>query len=239
MGQTFSRVGELSEKFMFDSLELSNIPEKQCAILRRHSSTRPKICVVEENGVRAVVKDFSTGRFIFRNTVGRFLVWREAKAYKRLENIRGIPALYRVIDGLAIVIEEIPSTNLEDLETEKKLPDKFFDDLRDLVDRCHERGMAHCDLKRAPNTLLGHDGLPYVIDWGASISEREFRLFPLSHVYRRFLLDDYMAIIKLKLRHVPGAVTREERKRYNYRSSAEKFIRAIRDRLREILQKVA
>jgi tRNA A-37 threonylcarbamoyl transferase component Bud32 len=224
---------------MFDSLKLSDIPERQCGILRPHSSTRPMICVVEENGVRAVVKDFSTGRFLFRNTVGRFLVWREAKAYRRLENIKGVPALYRIIDGLALVIEEIPSTNLESLETETKLPDRFFDALKDLVDRCHNRGLAHCDLKRAPNTLVGHDGLPYVIDWGASISESEFRVFPLNHIYRRFLLDDHMAIIKLKLRHAPEAVSREERKRYNYRSGAEKFIRTIRDRLREILQKVA
>jgi tRNA A-37 threonylcarbamoyl transferase component Bud32 len=239
MGQTFPRFGELSGKFMFDSLKLSDIPEKQCGILRRHSNTRPMICVVEENGVRAVVKDFSTGRFVFRNTIGRFLVWREAKAYKKLRNIKGIPALYRIIDGLALVMEEIPSNNLEGLETERKLPDKFFDDLKCLVDKCHERGLAHCDLKRAPNTLVGHDGLPYVIDWGASISEREFRIFPLNHIYRRFLLDDHMAIIKLKLRHDPEAVTRDERKRYNHRSGAEKFIRAVRDRLREVLQKVA
>jgi serine/threonine-protein kinase RIO1 len=111
--------------------------------------------------------------------------------------------------------------------------------LKDLVDRYHKKGLVHCDLKRAPNTLVGHDGLPYVIDWGASISEREFRFFPLNLIYQRFLLDDHMAIIKLKLRHAPEAVTLEERKRYNHRSGAEKLIRAIRDRLRDILQKVA
>jgi hypothetical protein len=48
-----------------------------------------------------------------------------------------------------------------------------------------------------------------------------------------------MAIIKLKLRHAPEAVTLEEIRRYNRRSGAEKLIRAIRDRLRAILQKVA
>jgi serine/threonine protein kinase len=224
---------------MFDSLKLSDIPGRQCEILREPSSTRPMICVVEENGFRAVVKDFSTGRFLFRNTVGRFLVWREAKAYRRLENIKGVPALYGVIDGLALVIQEIPSIDLESLDSETKLPDKFFDALKDLVNSCHRRGVAHCDLKRAPNTLVGHDGFPYVIDWAASISAREFRVFPLNYIYQRFLLDDYMAITKLKLRHAPEVVSLEERKRYNHRSCAEKFIRAIRDRLREILQKVA
>jgi len=224
---------------MFDSLKLSEIPDRQCGILRRPSSTRPLICVVEDDGLRAVVKDFSTGRFLFRNTVGRFLVWREAKAYRRLRRIKGIPALYRVIDGLALVMEEIPSTDLESLETASRLPGNFFDGLHELVDRFHERGLAHCDLKRAPNTLVGHDGRPYIIDWGASISESEFKFFPLNRIYERFLLDDYMAIIKLKLRHEPGAVTGEERERYSRRSVGEEVVRRIRDRLRELLQKLA
>ena len=224
---------------MFDSLKLSEIPDRQCEILRRPSSTRPLICVVENDGLRAVVKDFSPGRFLFRNTVGRFLVWREAKAYRRLRSIKGIPALYRVIDGLALVMEEIPSTDLEGLETSSKLPDNFFGALRELVDRFHERGLAHCDLKRAPNTLVGRDGRPYIVDWGASISESEFRFFPLNRVYERFLLDDYMAIIKLKLRHEPGAVTLEERERYGRRSAGERVIRTVRDGLRDILQKLA
>lgn len=224
---------------MFESLTLSDLPRKHCGILRRASNTRPAIWVVEENGVRAIVKDFSTNKFLFRHTVGRFLVWRESKAYKKLGNIRGVPGLYRVIDGLALVLEEIPCRNLENLEKDIQLSDTFFDALKDLVDSFHNNGLAHCDLKRAPNILLGNDGLPHIIDWGASISEREFRPFPLNLVYRRFLLDDYMAIIKQKLRHIPEAVTLEERARYNHRSGAEKLIRVVRDRLRHILQRIA
>jgi hypothetical protein len=92
-------------------------------------------------------------------------------------------------------------------------------------------------LKRAPNTILGDNGLPYIIDWAASISEKEFRIPPLSLIYRRFKLDDHMAITKLKLRHSPETVSPEEVARYNYRSWGERLIRAIRDRLREVLQK--
>jgi serine/threonine protein kinase len=211
---------------MFESLKLSDLPKRKSHLLRRPSSTRPAIWFVEENRVRAVVKDFSTNSFLFRNTIGRFLVWREGKAYRRLKGVKGVPIFYRVIGGLALVVEEIPGRDLENIEKEERLPEKFFDALKGLVDRCHERGVAHCDLKRVANTLRGQDGLPYIIDWGASISEKEFRFFP-------------MAIIKMKLRHIPEAVTREEKKRYNYRSGAERLIRAIRDRLRDILQKIA
>ncbi len=224
---------------MFDSLKLSDLLEKQCSILREVSNTRPMIWVIEENGVRAVVKDFSHNKFFFRNSIGRFLLWREAKAYRRLGNIRGTPSLFRVIGGRALVLEEIPGRNLENLGHGKGLPDNFFTNLKDLVDSFHKRGLAHCDLKRAPNFLLGHDGLPYIIDWGASISESEFKFFPLNRIYQRFIMDDYMAIIKLKMRHTPEAVTPEERTRYHRRSKAEILVRAVRDRLRNFLQKVA
>lgn len=223
---------------MFDELKLSDLPKKQCGIVRTSSGTRPAIRVVEKNGVRAVVKDYSANRFVFRNTVGRFLVWRESKAFRKLKGLRGVPTLYRVIDGLALVIEEIPGRSLENLEKEVRLPESFFFALKTLVDEFHKRGVAHCDLKRAPNTLLGDDGQPYVIDWGASISEGEFRISPLDLIFRRFVLDDYMAIIKLKLRHIPDAVSQDERDQYNYRSSGEILIRAIRDRLRQFLQRI-
>ena len=224
---------------MFESLKLTELPKIQCGILRKPSSTRPTIWIVEEKDVRAIVKDYSTSKFLFRNSVGRFLVWRESKAYRKMKNLKGIPKLYLVIDGLALVMEEITGRNLEELEDRMEIPQAFFNALKDLVAGFHKRGLAHCDLKRAPNTLLGNDGLPYIIDWGASISEREFGLFPLNLIYRRFLRDDYVAIIKMKLRHTPRAVTPKEKEFYKYRSGPEKMLRGIRDRLREILQKIA
>ncbi|MBW1797957.1 MAG: hypothetical protein JRJ21_06035 [Deltaproteobacteria bacterium] len=224
---------------MFESLKLSDLPKKQCEVLRKPSATRPAIRVVEEDGVRAVVKDFSTARFLFRNTAGRFLVWRERRAYRRMMNLKGIPKLYRVIDGLALVLEEIEGSSLEDLEDRVEIPEAFFDALKTLVAEFHKRGLAHCDLKRAPNTIVGVDGRPYIIDWGASISEREFGFFPLNLIYKRFRRDDYAAITKMKLRHIPQMVTAEERRIYENRGRAEKALRGLRDRLREFLQKIA
>jgi hypothetical protein len=94
-------------------------------------------------------------------------------------------------------------------------------------------------MKRAANVLLGDDGMPYLIDWGAAICESEFRFYPLSLIYRRFLLDDLLAVIKHKLRNQPHRVSAADRARYEYRSLAERAIRAIRDRLRRMGQKVA
>ena len=141
--------------------------------------------------------------------------------------------------GLALVLEEIPGRNIEGLEKEKRLPREFFEELRRLVERIHERGLAHCDLKRAPNILLGHDGKPYIVDWSASIFKTESRFFPLNLLYRRFLLDDFNAITKIQLRHCPENVTAEEKKHYDHRSRAERLIRLIRNKARALLQKIA
>ena len=194
---------------------------------------------VEKNGVRAVVKDFRSNGFLFRNIAGRFLIWREGKALRRLSGIKGVPALYHIIDGVALVMEEVPGRNLEEIQEEIRLPGTFFVEMKDLVDRFHQRGVAHCDLKRAPNTLIGPDGKPYIVDWAASIFRSEFRFFPLDLIYRRFLYDDYMAIVKLKLRHCPETVSREESVRYDHKSRLEVIVRKVRDRLREWLQRVA
>jgi RIO-like serine/threonine protein kinase len=221
-----------------ESLKLSSLPENHCGILRHSSNTRPVIWVIEENGVRGVVKDFSNSKFFYRNIIGRFLIWREHKAYKKLQGLEGVPACYGVIDGLALALEEIPSQPLEKHNKNIKLSRTFFDDLKNIVDSFHRKGLAHSDLKNGANVLVGYDGRPYIVDWSASISQKEFRFFPLNRIYLRFVLDDYFAIIKLKMRYVPETLTLEERRQYAKRSHMERGIRGIRDRLRKILKKI-
>ena len=224
---------------MFESLKLSDIPKRQCGILRKPSNTRPVIWILEENGVRAVVKDFCFNGFLFRNIIGRILVWREKRAYGKLKGIKGVPTLYRIIDGLALVLEAIPGKNIESREAVAKLSDSFFEELRRLVENIHKHGLAHCDLKRAPNIILGDDGKPYIVDWAASISRSEFRFFPLYYLYEKFIQDDLNAIIKIRLKHCPKSVSPEEINQYTRRSPAEKVVRAIKEKVQDFLKKIA
>lgn len=224
---------------MFESIKLSDMDNRHIGILRKPSSTRPVLWLFEENGVRAVVKDFSLNGFLFRNTIGRILVWRESRAYRRLQGIEGIPSLYRNIDGIALVIQEIPGRNLESIGEDAIPAEAFFKDLHILVEKVHERGYAHCDLKRAPNIIRGDDEKPYIVDWSASVSRRELRFYPLSLIYRRFVRDDRNAITKIRLKYLPESVSPGEKNRYLQRSRAEKAIRSVRDKARELLKKVA
>jgi len=224
---------------MFETLKDGDFLKGKVETLRKSSSTRPAVYLIEEEGVKAVVKDFSGNGFFYRNLIGRFLVWREEKAYRRLKGLKGTPLLHRVVEGCALVLEHIPGRNLENAEATEKLPPVFFENLRGLVEAFHRRGICHCDLKRAANILIGIDGRPWVLDWSAAILQTEFRVFPLNLIYRRFILDDLNAVTKYQLRHCPETVTREAKERYLRRSGAEKAVRALRDRLRELLQKLA
>lgn len=222
-----------------ESLTLSDLAERKTATLRKPSSTRPALYLIQAGDTRAVVKDFSLNGRAFRNLIGRFLVWREKKAYLRLKGLKGAPVFYGVVGGLALVIEEIRGRSIEGFEEKEKLPLRFFESLKELVEQVHRRGLCHCDLKRAANVLVGDDGSPYLVDWSAAILEREFRFFPARLIYKRFLLDDRHAIIKLQLRHCPEAVPPEALRLYRNRGVVERAIRKLRDRARDLLQKVA
>lgn len=222
-----------------EGLTLRNLQDRKTATLREPSSTRPALYRIEDGDARAVVKDYSVNRWVFRNLVGRFLVWRESKAYRRLKGMQGIPALYGVVGGLALVLEEIRGRSIEGLEKQETLSASFFETLRNRVEAFHRRGLCHCDLKRAANVLVADDGSPYLIDWSAAILEREFRFFPATLIYKRFLLDDRHAVIKLQLRHCPEAVPPEDLRWYQHRSPLEKAVRKLRDGARHFLQKAA
>jgi RIO-like serine/threonine protein kinase len=224
---------------MFESLNPSDIAERQCGTLRKSSRTRPVLRVIEKDGKRAVVKDFSVNGFLFRNIAGRFLVWREKKAYQKLKEIKGIPAFYGAIKGPALVMEEVQGKNLHAVHQASGIPQQFYSDLYLLIEAIHNAGLAHCDLKRAPNIIVGDDGRPYIVDWSASISKSEFGVFPLSLIFNRFMRDDLDAIIKLKLKYTPELVSPEEKANYLDRGLFERVIRDIRDKSRRLLKKIA
>lgn len=224
---------------MFRSLTIKNLAERQIAVLRQSTSTRPMIRLVEENGVQGIVKDFSVNGIIYRNVIGRFLLWREGRAYERLKGIKGIPVLLRKVNGLALVVSRVPGKNLEEVSGEERPNRRFFRMLAELIQQCHERGVAHCDLKRSANIMIDRFGRPHIVDWSAAIAESEFRFYPLLKIYKRFIEDDFKAVTKLKVRFCPGSTVAREGKIYLRRGRGERIIRAIRDFGRSCLQKMA
>ena len=82
--------------------------QRRTRLLRPPTNTRPALWLLERGRRRFVVKDYRTQGFAFRHTVGRFLVWREAKVFRRLGGVRGVPAFYGTEGGLVLIMEAMP-----------------------------------------------------------------------------------------------------------------------------------
>lgn len=224
---------------MFENISLSDTPINRWKIVREATNTSPVIWRIEDNGEKAIVKDFRFNSFLFRNIVGRFLIWREEKAYRKLKGLKGAPAFYGSIGGVTLIVEEIGGTAIEEMKVISSLDDSFYEALKNLIQEIHKRGLVHCDLKRAPNIILGNDGQPYIVDWASAISGREFRFFPLNKIYERALKDDLNAVTKLRLKHQPEKVSQEEKDLYMKRGRVERLVRTVKDWFKDSLKKIA
>lgn len=98
----------------------------------------------------------------FTRLAGRYLAFREVRAYSKLADVPNVPAL----------VGRVTSTGFahafavgEPLSKSSKVPDAFFDQLMSLVNELHRRGMAYVDLNKPENVILGDDGRPYLIDF--------------------------------------------------------------------------
>ena len=131
--------------------------------------------------------------------VWRSLLRREHAVYERLHGIAGIPRSFGLVgDGLALEYVAGPSLR----EHEGKLVDReaFFAKLKTTVEAMHEAGIAHGDLKRKNNIIVGLGEQPYLIDFGIAV-----RRSAKSASFNRWVFDqlkqmDLNAWVKLKYR---------------------------------------
>jgi predicted Ser/Thr protein kinase len=144
-----------------------------------------------------VVKKAHASPFLHR--IGLRALRREAAVYERLREVSGVPRSYGLVDD-HLVLEHIagPSLRLQ----EKLLADRerFFARLLETLDAMHTAGVAHGDLKRKDNVLVGPGEQPYVIDFGIA-----WCIEPGSPRWRRRIFAvlcqmDYNSWLKLKYR---------------------------------------
>jgi serine/threonine protein kinase len=183
--------------------------EKQTvAFLRTARGTRPDLRVVEIGGRRTVVKDFRRSDPLFRLLVGPILVRRERGALARLRAVEGVPQFIETIDRYAIAVEHVDGRSLGDVR--ELVPERFFDRLAEVVERVHERGVAHCDLRNLGNVIVASDGEPHIIDFaGCVIRGRGWNPF-INFLFRQFALADRYAVLILKRKHAPDLLRPEE-----------------------------
>jgi hypothetical protein len=180
------------------------------AILRERNPWKPDVFLVSDGGGLYVVKDYAGKGWIFRVFVGALSIRREVIMYRRLQGIQGIPSRAHSVDRYAIAVTHIPGRNAAQLRPGELTP-LFFKQLREIIDRIHDRGLVLCDLRNIKNILLGDDGEPYLIDFSTAFQRGGRWNILKNSIYRIFFQDDLLGIAKLKRERAPHLLTDAER----------------------------
>lgn len=166
------------------------------------------------------------GRGLTRMLRRRMLA-REWRAYQRLRDVTSIPKGYGMLSGEHLVIEYVEGVPFRHAQIEDR--ERFFQRLVALVEQLHERGVAHCDLKKKENVLVRADGEPCFLDFGAAIC-RKRGVAPINHqLFRIGQILDRNACLKLYYGVPLSRLSREQLAGFQ-RTRLEKLTRWVRYR---------
>ncbi|MCP4039720.1 MAG: hypothetical protein GY944_09425 [bacterium] len=179
-------------------LDRRDVAGSTTQVLHRGNWANPDVLLVETSrGGEVVVKDYTPRSRLVRETYGRWITGREARAYRLLEGSPGVPALMGRLDSLALVIEYRPGTRMS-RDLAGRLPEGFMDELRAAVRGMHERGVVHLDLRHRSNVLADADGHPVLIDFASALFLR-----PGGWLARMLARIDWGAVRKWEVRVTP------------------------------------
>jgi hypothetical protein len=189
-------------------LTRADLASDRARTLRRGAPRKADLVLVRTADGPVVVKDFSR-KGLWGKTIGRMQIAREAKAYAWLGAMDGVTRFLGRIDPYALVLREVEGRQLafaRDLHSDGPA---ILARLRALIDRLHERGLAHLDLRGRENVLVRPDGTLVILDLAGAV-----RLRPGSLAHRLFFpwlaRADESAFLKWKLLLDPSGLTAEE-----------------------------
>ncbi|NIW23731.1 MAG: hypothetical protein GWN29_03770 [Gammaproteobacteria bacterium] len=158
---------------------------------------------------------------------GEAAIRREHRIYSIIAGIPGIPQCLGLIDDRTLVLEHIEGTTFRRGEMQLEHWDSFFVKLLATLHGIHARGVAHGDLKRKDNLLIGPDEQPYIVDFGVASVEKRATMPWSNAIYRWMHQYDYNAWVKLKSRRQLDALLPEDAALYKP-TVTERVARVIR-----------
>lgn len=153
-----------------------------------HTSAAVKVEVAGQNYVVKSANRKGLGGWLTRR-----VLQREYRIYQRLLGVTGTPKCVGCSDEYQLVLEYIDG---QPFTQSVPVRDSFFDELREIIEAIHDRGVAHGDLKTRGNILIDAQGAPVLVDFGVSIVKRS-AFHPLNRFMFRLACDlDMNAYLK-------------------------------------------
>jgi len=160
------------------------------------------------HGYQAIVRELASpaGRLVIKSPHSNaFLAWfgngairREAQVYDRLAGIPGIPRSYGLVSNRHLVLEHIDGPTLRSAASKLTDRERFFARLKATVQAMHAAGIAHSDLKRKENIVVGPDETPFLIDFGIAAAMPRIAGIRIGPGFATARQMDWNAWIKLK-----------------------------------------
>lgn len=152
---------------------------------------------LRQRGDGPVIVKVPIGRGLAR-AARRAMLRREHAIYQRLQGIRGVPRCEGFAGGDQLLLEYVPGPSLRQHEQTGAARELFFAQLLRLIEAMHAAGVAHGDLKRKDNILVGPGGQPYLIDFGTALALDERAGTVRRWLFRQLRRTDLNAWVKLK-----------------------------------------
>jgi hypothetical protein len=164
--------------------------------------TKADVEFYEIEGLRVAVKTYAPRNALSRNTLGRWLIRREAAAFRAVAGIPAVPGFFGRVGPFAIASRWVDAVPLREYAG-GLLDANIFDRLAAVVGEFHARGVALADLHHR-DVLLGDDGSLYVLDL-ATAWVLGARPGPLRrYLFERFCESDRVNLARMRARFTGG-----------------------------------
>jgi hypothetical protein len=168
------------------------------------NGTKADVLFYELDDERVAVKTYAPRNVLVRNTLGRWLIRREAAAYTAAEGIGALPEFLGRFDPYALATRWVDAEPLRE-RAGARLDNAIFDRLGKVLDALHERGVALADLHHR-DVLLGEGGVLFIVDL-ATAWVLGNRPGPIRRrLFERFCESDRVNLARMRARFTGGDV---------------------------------
>jgi tRNA A-37 threonylcarbamoyl transferase component Bud32 len=160
--------------------------------------TKADLLVYRIGERQIALKDYGPTPAWLRNTLGRLLVRREARAYEAASGLEGVPRCFGRIGPYALALEWVEGKPLAAFAGSEVGPD-VLSRLGSVLSGLHERGIALGDLHHR-DVLVGDRGEVWIVDLATAFWLGP-RPGPLRRLlFRRMAEQDRIALARLRAR---------------------------------------
>ncbi|MEM7195807.1 MAG: hypothetical protein AAF402_12705 [Pseudomonadota bacterium] len=218
-------------------LSADQLRAHQIQILRSAERTRGDVLLVEIDGNRAVLKDYSNANAGFAKFLGPFLAYREAKALIALGDVAAVPELISRPSSRSLLMTYLPGRRLRDAGAGFDWVE-YLRRCESAVAALHRRGVVHGDLRNATNVLIDDSDQPVFVDLVSAV-HRGKKWNPLGKLlFAQCQRLDFGAMHKLREKYASQTLTAADRSEWNRRGLLERTARYLSGLVRQIVERI-